>query len=176
MKTEIQKGILITPEIKIAVLFDNYPQIKDTFIRILPRFKDITEPFLRETVAKVTSLRQAAIIGDLNLSDLLNRLRKETGEEEIVMKEIDTNTNLQKPDWLDMDKIVTDYDAKPDLQAGIHPVAKITNEMEQLKSGDIYQLRTSFIPAPLIDLMKSKNYRVFSEKKSSNEVLTFICK
>lgn len=176
MKTKVEKDILITPDIKIALLLDNYPQLEDVLIEISPRFEKLKNPFLRKTVAKVTTLRQAAIIGEVNLSDFVNRLRKETGQEEKIMKELETGADVQKPDWIDMDKVVTDYDAEQDLQAGIHPIAKVTKEMEKLNPGDIYQLRTSFIPAPLIDLMKNKNYQVFSEKISPNEVLTFIRK
>ena len=176
MKTEIEKGKLITPDTIVSVLLDSFPQIKDAFVEISPRLKRFTEPFPGETVAKVTTLRQAAIIGEVNLSDLLNKLRKITGQEEIIMQEIKNEVNSKKPDWLDMDKVVVDYDAEPDLQAGIHPVAKVTAEMEQLQNGDIYLLRTSFIPAPLIDMMKNKNYTVFSERNQSGEVKTFIRK
>ena len=62
MKTEIEKGILITPDTIVSVLLDSFPQIKDAFIEISPRLKKFTEPFPGETVAKVTTLRQAAII------------------------------------------------------------------------------------------------------------------
>ena len=88
----------ITPETKVGELLNNYPQLEDTLITIAPVLKKLKNPVLRRTVAKVTSLRQAAKVGNVPLADMINRLRKEawlSGEIEITQ---DDQSFDEKPD------------------------------------------------------------------------------
>ena len=43
-------------------------------------FSALKNPVLRRTVAKVTTLRQAAKVGNVELTDMINRLREEVGQ------------------------------------------------------------------------------------------------
>lgn len=61
----MDKNLLITPDTKINALLESYPQLEDALINIFKNFKKLRYPFLRKTIAKVTSLRQAAIIGNV---------------------------------------------------------------------------------------------------------------
>jgi len=70
----------ITSKTKVYDLLENYPQLEDVLIRLIPGFWKLKNPFLRKTVAKVISLRQAAEIGEMKTETLVNRLKKEAGE------------------------------------------------------------------------------------------------
>ena len=59
----------------IADLLNNYNGMKDTLIGINPKFKKLNNPILRRTLAKLATVKQAAIIGGMKPQDLLNKLR-----------------------------------------------------------------------------------------------------
>jgi hypothetical protein len=64
----------ITLETKIADLLNSRPDMKDILIGINPRFKKLNNPVLRRTLAKVASVKQAAVVGGMDAVDLLNQL------------------------------------------------------------------------------------------------------
>ena len=165
----------ITPEIKVAELLDNYPELEDKLIEIAPPFKKLKNPILRKTLAKVTTLRQASTVGGISLAELINKLRSEAGQNEIVVEESQTKTTEQ-PDWVNTDKVKIEYDARIDLENGNHPVGKVTKEMLTLENDELYLLITPFFPGPLIDIVKEKGFETYSTTKSVSEVHTYIKK
>lgn len=92
--------LIISPKTKILQLIETYPQLEDTLIEKIPTFKKLKNPLLRKTVAKITSIQQAAIIGNIEVGDLVNLLRNEVGQELISIESINTQTN-SKPKWFD---------------------------------------------------------------------------
>jgi len=176
MKTENKIGTIITPDSTLGEIAEIFPGLFGFLQKLSGKFSDFESEFARERVAAVITLRQAAVIGGINLSEVLSFLRTKTGQESMLNESVIQDGNSETPSWLLKENIKVVYDAGPDLQAGIHPVAKVTSDMESLQSGDIYQLITSFIPSPLIDMMKNKGYEVFVDKRAENEVFTLIRK
>ncbi|MCE1165644.1 MAG: hypothetical protein LWX07_09615, partial [Bacteroidetes bacterium] len=68
------------------------------------------------------------------------------------------------------------YDAREDLESGVHPVNRVVKESSQMKPGGVYLLVTPFTPAPLIDMLVTKGFEVFSEEESPAKVNTYIKK
>ena len=165
----------ITPEIKVAELLDNFPELEDKLIEIAPPFKKLKNPILRKTLAKVTTLRQASSVGGISLAELINGLRSAAGQNEIVVKE-DQSKSETEPDWLNTENIKIEYDARIDLENGNHPVGRVTKEILTLEGNEIYLLITPFLPGPLIDIVKEKGFETYSKTLSVNEVHTFIKK
>ena len=163
----------ITPELKVGELLDNYPDLEDKLIEIAPPFKKLKNPVLRKTLAKVTTLRQVSTISGITLAELINKLRTEIGQNEIVVEESQTKTS-DKPEWIVDENIKITYDARIDLESGNHPVGKVTKEMLTLENDELYLLITPFFPGPLIDIVKEKGFVTYSTTKSVNEVHTFI--
>jgi len=176
MKTESKIETIITPDSTLAEIAEVFQGLFGFLQKLSGKFSEFESEFARERVASVVTLRQAAVIGGLNLSEVLSFLRTKTGQESMLSESVIQDGNSETPSWIIKENIKIVYDAGPDLQAGIHPVAKVTSEMESLQPGDIYQLITSFIPSPLIDMMKNKGYEVFVEKRADSEVCTFIRK
>ena len=56
---------LITPETKVGALLDAYPELEAVLIELAPPFRKLKNPVLRRTVARLTSLAQAAKVGRL---------------------------------------------------------------------------------------------------------------
>jgi hypothetical protein len=55
----------ITPETKIAALLEAYPELEPVLIATAPAFNKLSNPVLRRTIARVTSLRRAAEVAGL---------------------------------------------------------------------------------------------------------------
>ncbi len=162
----------ITPDTKIGDLLDNFPFLENELIKIAPAFSKLKNPVLRKTIAKVTSIKQAAVVGNVSLSEMVNQLRKAAGLNEMnsnIENQNDENVNfeIEKPDFI--------YDAHIDLENGIHPVGKVISALTKLNSGEVYLLITPFVPAPLIEKAKEKGVKAFS-KETGDKVETYFKK
>lgn len=168
-------NVLIKPDMKVSELLDAYPQLEDKLIEIAPVFVKLKNPLLRKTIAKVTTLKQAAVVGKVSIADMINKLRAEVGQGNTDLA-AEKNTEGKKPIWIDESRIKVFYDAREDLEAGVHPVNKVVQETGRLNKGEIYLLVTPFTPAPLIDMIVAKGFQVFSEDMLDGRVLTYMMK
>lgn len=164
----------ITPQTLIGDLLKNYPQLEDTLIEIAPVFRKLKNPILRKTVARVTTLKQAAVVGNVSLSTMINELRKKAGLEQANEVDEFFESIKEKPNWIDENKIVKEYDAREDLENGIQPAAKVTKDILQLKENELYLLVTPFVPAPLIMIMEDKGFETYTEKMEKELYKTFV--
>lgn len=169
----MKENKLITPDTKIAELLNNFPHLDKVLISLAPEFEKLNNPVLRRTIARVTSLKQAARVGNLELSQLINKLRSEVGQDDHYLAG-NKEATASGPEWLKKISPVTEYDATEDLKNGIHPVAKVTKEASALKADEVYCLVTGFVPAPLIDILKEKGHEVHTEKDASGKIRTYI--
>ncbi|MCX7876900.1 MAG: DUF1858 domain-containing protein [Melioribacteraceae bacterium] len=163
----------ITPQTLVADLLSYYPELEEKLIEISPVFSKLKNPVLRKTVAKVTNLKQAATIANISISEMINKLRKEVNQIEIEIREENQKINT-KPLWVINENIKVKYDATLDLENGIHPAAKVTKEILELKNEEIYLLITPFVPAPLIKIIEEKGFEVFTEKLNDSTIYNFI--
>lgn len=167
----------ITPETKVGKLLEDFPELEDTLIRMSPSFKKLRNPVLRKTVGKVATLRQVAKVGNIPLADLINALRREVGLSEVNMIDGDAAGNIdESPEWSDAARIVKRFDARSMIEAGQQPMGTVLKQIKELKEGEIYELTTPFVPAPLIDMVKEKGYAVWTKKGEEERVLTYICR
>jgi len=54
---------VITPDLKIGAFLEAYPELEEVLIAAAPAFAKLRNPLLRQSVARVTTLRQAARVG-----------------------------------------------------------------------------------------------------------------
>ncbi len=167
--------IQITPEIKVSELLQAYPELEDRFIEIVPSFNKMKNSVIRNTLGKVTTLRQVSKVGEVSLPELLNQLRLAVGQEEIVLEE-NKSAKKEIPSWVKEANIKITYDARADLENGVHPVDKVIKEILTLNENEIYCLITPFFPGPLVEIVKEKGFESYSLTKSTDEVHTFIKK
>ena len=143
-------NLIITPKTKVLELIETYPELEDILIEIAPAFKKLKNPILRKTVAKIATLQQAAAIGNIKTEELINRLRKEVGQENIT-SDAGVQYNYIKPDWFAVEKIVKRFNASEMLAGGEQPVNQVIADLNYLDEGKIYLLIAPFLTAPLID-------------------------
>ena len=168
------KAFEITPDMKVSALLKDFPQTEEVLVGLSPAFAKLRNPVLRRTIAKITSLRQAAQIGNVQLGKLINDLRKAAGMEEVTLKDEGSIMEIQKPEWFDKNNIKQSFDARGMIESGGHPLTKVMEDLEKSNDGSIYELITPFLPAPLIDVVKTKGFKVWSEETGSSEYHTYI--
>jgi len=78
-----------------------------------------------------------------------------------------------QPEWFDAAKIVASIDergADPDKM----PIASMLQAAARLRSTEIIELITTFVPAPGIDILKRKGFRVWSVREDGELVRTYV--
>lgn len=172
---EQKHNLIITPKTKVLELIETYPELEKVLIEYAPAFKNLKNPILRRTVAKIATLQQAASIGGVKTEELINRLRKEVGQENIT-NDAGVQYNYGKPYWFAEDKIVKRFNASEMLAAGEHPVNQVIADLNHLEEGKIYQLIAPFLTAPLIDKATSLGLQHWIDRQSDEDFNIYFLK
>lgn len=157
--------VIISPKTKVGELLDAYPELEQVLMEMSPAFHKLKNPILRKTVAKVATLQQISVVGGLPVESIINRLRRETGQYETTETFSEDAPGTENPPWFDESKIVSVYNAVPVINAGESPMTEILKRANNLNPGEILELQTPFIPAPIIDMLKTKKFLTTSVKK-----------
>jgi len=169
----------ITLETKIADLLNNYDGMKDILININPKFKKLNNPILRRTLAKVASVKQAAIVGGMDANDLLNQLRVAVGQTPIDITDTNDNqesNNLKEaPEWT-LQKAQLELDANQLLDDNKNPLAEINKALRTINKDEVIILKSDFMPEPLIEEVEKLKHKTYAEKIDDNIFITFIKK
>ena len=168
--------ITISPKTKVGELLDAYPELEHVLMAMSPAFEKLKNPVLRKTVAKVATLQQVCIVGGVNIDEMIRILRKNAGQDEIESFTADkVYQDSELPEWFDKSKIKEKFDATSIINSGESPMKEILHKVSLLKPGEIFELKTPFTPAPIIDMLNSKKYKTYTIVDNLN-VLTYICK
>lgn len=167
--------LIITPKTKVMHLIETYPQLEDILIGYVPAFKKLKNPVLRKTVARIATLQQAANVGNVNISDLINVLRKAVGQELLAEMQY-SQYNSIKPHWFDENQIKQVFDVREMLSSGAHPVNQVMADLRNFPEKSIYKLVAPFLPAPLIDKASSMEYQHWIVKESDELFIVYFCK
>jgi hypothetical protein len=166
----------ITPKTKIGELLEAYPELESVLTGMSPMFSKLKNPVLRRTVAKVATIQQISLVGRIPVEDIINRLRKETGQTVDSNESFEEETSFGEPPvWFSETKISQHYDATPVINSGESPMAEVLKRSASLAEGEILELRTPFVPAPILDMLRNKKFLVYSVKKGVT-IINYILK
>jgi hypothetical protein len=168
--------LIITPKTKIWDLLEAYPELEEMLTGMAPQFRKLTNPLLRKTITRITSLSQAAAIGSLNVEDMVNRLRKEVGQDEVAGLGEQSNISLDRPEWYTDKAVVNEIDVRDMLHRGEHPVHEVLSATKKLNEGEVLKMIAPFIPVPLIDKSLSLGHRHWVKKISEEEFFVYFIK
>jgi len=160
-------NLQITPKTNVGELLDHFPQLEEVLIEMVPTFKKLKNPILRRTIARVTSLQQAALVGGIALDQLINNLRNKVGQENMDHSHPTNIENTDAPSWLATDKIEHTFDAREIIANGGHPLPEVVAGTYKIEKGQIYELITPFLPAPLIDKVKAMGFQSWSKQEGT---------
>lgn len=163
----------ITPDSKVGALLEYFPELENVLMEMSPSFRKLRNPVLRRTVAKVATLRQVAKIGNISLSKMINELRTAAGQPTGEAFENDEITTEARPEWFDEGKVVQSFDARPIIEAGRNPMREFFQVLGEVDDGNICELVTPFVPAPLIEIARGKGYRVWSRQTAEEKYSTY---
>jgi uncharacterized protein (DUF2249 family) len=168
--------LIITPRTKVYELLEAYPQLEETLIEIAPVFKKLKNPILRRTIARVTTLQQAAQVGEVPVHALVNTLRRKVGQDNLEGLEAIASGKAEKPSWLKTEKIMKRLDARPVIEQGGHPLGEVLTGVGDLEPGQIFELVTPFLPAPLIERVVAQGFDNWSEKRAEDHFINYFLK
>ncbi|MEW6741390.1 MAG: DUF2249 domain-containing protein [Planctomycetota bacterium] len=137
---------------------------EETLVQLAPAFAKLCNPLLRKTVAKVTTLRQAARVGGVSLGHLINTLRQAAGQPSSGACQDSSSPTQTRPAWLDGARVAERFDARPLIERGDHPLPAVMERLSRLNSSEVLVLVTPFEPAPLMDLAAQRGYAVWSRQ------------
>jgi len=169
----------ITLNTKIADLLNNYEGMKDILIGINPKFKKLNNPILRRTLAKVATVKQAAVVGGMEPMELVNRLREAVGQEPLEEKRLKEEAKSGSetiPEWVEEKSPKVVLDANELLDQEKNPLSETKKALKRLQKDDILLIVSDFKPEPLIDEFLKKGYRVYSKEVSKDLFHTYIIK
>jgi len=149
----------------VGELLDTYPQLEPVLLDLAPAFKKLKNPVLRKTVGKVATLQQAAALGNTPVTEIINTLRAEVGQELFNESNIQGEINFQEPEWFHEDKVAVSFDATSLINAGQNPMQEIFRHLEMIGPGEIFMLSTPFVPAPIIELIHKKGYAHYCRQR-----------
>jgi uncharacterized protein (DUF2249 family) len=162
----------ITPESKLGELLERWPALEDVLVSLSPHFRALRNPVLRRTVARVATLRQVASVGGVPLGALVERLRAAAGLPTLGFEE-DGGGAAPRPPWAEQRAATRVHDARAAIEAGEHPMPRVMADLGALADGEVYELVTPFVPAPLVELAKGKGFEAFSVAVEEGLVRTF---
>ena len=156
----------------INMLLKEYPQLEDFLITLNPKYKKLKNPILRKTVGKVATLTQVAIIGGYKPIELVNMLRDKVGQEKIdtILEE---EKKSRKPEWAD-ENAVASIDANELLDRDKNPMAESTRILKKLNRGELLEIRSDFIPEPLIEHFENQGKEVWCEESEQGLYKTVV--
>ena len=67
-------------------------------------------------------------------------------------------------------------DARPIIEQGGHPLGEVLTGVGDIQPGDIYELVTPFMPAPLIERVVAQGFDTWSDKKSEDHFINYFLK
>ena len=167
--------LIIAPKTKIAELIAAFPRLEPVLIDYVPAFEKLKNPVLRKTVARVTTLQQAAAIGGVNVEELINRLRAEVGQD-LLSGGTTAAYSTKRPGWFSEDRVVAELNAKGMLAAGEQPVNQVIADLQALAPGDIYRLMAPFMPAPLVDKASSLGISHWITRQDDGGFTIYFCR
>ncbi len=171
-----QSNIEINPSVTVHELLEAYPELEEVLIDIAPPFKKLKNPFLRRSVAKVATLKHIASVGGIPLDELITQIREAVGQPVISESYEDQDYFGEQPDWFSPDKVALSIDEDKVEDKDKMTFVIILKEAKNIKKGEIIELVTSFLPAPGIDILKSKGYSVWTRKESDDLIRSYFLK
>ncbi len=157
----------------IAELLNSYDGMKEILIEINPKFKKLNNPILRRTLAKIATVKQAAIIGSMDPIDLVNKLRVSVGQDLLNIEIKKENINIIEPEWVKTEASKK-IDANKLLDEERNPLAEVNLALKKMAKDEILVISSDFRPEPLIDEFKAKGFTAYTKELNSNCFETFI--
>jgi hypothetical protein len=171
------KSVLeISPSTTVYDLLSHYPELEDRLIAMAAPFKKLRNPALKNSIARIATLKHISSVGNIPLNELIDNIRNEVGQpvgKEAFEDEVYFET---KPDWFSEDRISISLVEGEVGDKNEMTIVAVLREAANLEKGGIIELITTFLPAPGIDTMKAKGYSAWTTKSEGETIRTYFIK
>jgi len=168
------ESLQILSSTKVAQLLDFYPELEELLIKMAPPFKKLKNPILRQSVAKVATLKQAAIVGQLELTSMINQLREAVGQEALVATETISEEQYlgAAPGWFSPDCVASSIDDRAG-DSDKMAINRVLTTLKGLGEHQVVELVTIFLPAPGIDAARRKGLTTWTLREEEDLYKTY---
>jgi hypothetical protein len=179
----VSAPLVIGPSTRVGALLAAYPALEPVLIGFAPEFARLKNPVLRRTVAKVATLAQAARIARVDVRELVLALRRAVGPSSgpgdgvpVDPAEVAAGDDGEAPAWTRDRRAAPPIDADQILAAGSHPLASVERQARALAADQMLSLRSSFVPAPLIDVLRAQGFHIHTRSLGPEAYETLIAR
>lgn len=157
---------MITKDMKISKMLENYPATLEILLQTSPHFNKLKNKLLRKTLASRVNIEQASSIAGADLNSLLFNLNKAVNPISTPQFEIENSTidkfkiDESADEFLESikDKKIITLDVRPIIESGKDPFTDIMSKVKLLTNDEIFLLINSFEPIPLYSVLGKKNF------------------
>jgi TusA-related sulfurtransferase len=171
-----EKSLDIRSTTTVYEFLEAFPDLENTLIELAPPFKKIKNPMLRNSVAKIATIKNISAVGNIPLAELLNILRKDVGQSAIHEENGEENYFGDKPIWLSKEKVKVSIIEGQAGNSNEMNIVSVLREAKKLKKGEIIELITTLIPAPGIDRLKAKGYSAWTVRDKGEVIKSYFTK
>lgn len=168
--------MIINEQTKISEIIKSNKQAIEIIAQINSNFKKLKNPVLRKLLAPRVNVKQAARIGGVSSSNMLEALSK-IGfkiENHAPKETIDTPPIKKQIDMSHLEKIT--LDVRPILNSGEDPFNKIMAQLKTMNKQQCLLIINTFEPIPLLNILKDKGYSYETTRPTEQEVHTVLYK
>ncbi len=164
---------------KISALIKANPKSIDTIAALAKPLEKLKNPILRKIMASRVTIAEAAKIGGCKTDDFKKALEPLGFQFEATVVEENTKEQKSIPDWLTAAKseAIEYFDVRQIIESGADPLKQILHHFKEIPGGNVLCIINSFIPTPLIHLLKKEKAEdCFVKEISSNEYHAYFLK
>lgn len=161
--------IQITPGTTIGDLLAAVPDLESVLARRSPSYGLLQGPALRRAVAAHTTIAQLAVADGLSIGELVAELRTAAGSDAAAADAAGPG----RPAWADPGHADRSFDARPTIDRGGHPLDRVLHDVGELAPGEVLELITPFVPAPLIEIVRARGFEAHTSVETPGECCTY---
>jgi len=165
--------MIVTKDTKISKILKENKDAIDTIASINKHFLKLKNPILRKVLASRVSIKEAAKIGNTTINAFLKRLEaigfNVSYEEETSPQEITETINTT-------DLHIIELDVRSTIESGADPFKEIMQSIKKLNDKETLKVVNVFEPIPLINILREKGYKTWTDKIYENEYHTYFTK
>lgn len=164
---------------KISVLIKANPKSIDAIAALAKPLEKLKNPILRKIMASRITIAEAAKIGGCKPDDFKKALEPLGFRFEATIAEENTKEEKSLPNWLTEAKpeAIEYFDVRQIIESGADPLKQILHRFKEIPGGNVLCIINSFIPTPLIHLLKKEKAEdSFVKEISSNEYHAYFLK
>ncbi|MEP6473181.1 MAG: DUF2249 domain-containing protein [Gemmatimonadota bacterium] len=155
---------MITKQDSLAAVLQGHESRVDTLIELSPVFRQLRHPETRKTMARLTTVEQAAGMAGIDADDLVRRLNGEAAAADVPVKS--ARDHHGRPAALDRMAVenIIEVDVREDLRTGHEPFGRIMAARGQIPAGGALSVRAIFEPVPLYAVMARQGFDHHTEE------------